>query len=214
MRKADAHVAGRQPGIVPPLPAVAPHVAGWAFVVFIRPGPVQRLLEDLPSLLDRSLPQVVLGDREGHAEVHFPVGGDRKLRLPACALYEAPVPGAGLISRCLIARASHGQVNAYRVDGTEAVLEGTGVPVGFGVDVQAVLEFDSHSFNEGAGVLDFMSVVGHDRHANDDWQPPGYKALQPADEQSEGSWHAGNTFVRVFCRAVDRDGEAAELRSL
>src|SRR3989442_14695239 len=105
MRKADAHVTGRQPGIVPPLPAVVPYIAGWAFVVFIRPGPVHRLLEDFPSHLDRSLPQVVFGDREGHAEVHFPVGGDRKLRLPACALDEAPVPGAGLISRWPIARA-------------------------------------------------------------------------------------------------------------
>src|SRR2546425_8491949 len=214
MRKADAHVAGRQPGIVPPLPAARAHVAGWAFVVLIRPGPVHRLLEDFPPLLDRSLPQVVFGDGEAHAEVHLPVGGDRKLRLPACALDEGPVPGAGLINCCLIARAQHGQVNTYLVGRTEAVLQGTGVPVGFGVDVQAVLEFDSHSFNEGAGVLDFMSRLGHDRHANDDWQSCGYKALQPADEQSEGSWHAGNTFVRVFCRAVDRDGEAAELRSL
>ena len=94
------------------------------------------------------------------------------------------------------------------------MLQGTGVPVGFGVDVQAVLEFDSHSFNEGAGVLDFMSVLGHDRHANGDWQPSGYKALQPADERFEGSRHAGDAFVRVLCRAVDRDGEAAELRLL
>src|SRR5207245_3409869 len=214
MRKADAHVTGRQPGIVPPLPAVVPYIAGWAFVVFIRPGPVHRLLEDFPSLLDRSLPEVVFGHGEALAEVHFSVGGDRKLRLPACALNEAPVPGAGLISRSLIARAQHGQVNTYLVGWTEAVQQGTGVPVGFGMDVHAVLESDSHSFNEGAGVLDFMSVVGHDRHANDDRQSSGYKALEPADEGSEGSRYAGNTFVRVLCRAVDRDEEAAELRLL
>src|SRR3989442_6625381 len=179
MRKADTHVAGRQPGIVPPLPAARPHVAGWAFVVLIRPGPVHRPLEDFPALLDRSLPQVVFGDGKAHAEVHFPVGGDRKLRLPAWALDEAPVLGARLVNCCLIGRPQHGQVNPYLVGRTEAVLQGTGVPVGFGVDVQAVLEFDSHSFNEGAGVLDFMSVVGHERHANDDWQPPGYRHSSP-----------------------------------
>src|SRR5207245_10930900 len=129
-------------------------------------------------------------------------------------LREAPVPGAGLINCCLTARGSYGEGNAYLVGGTEAVRQGSGIPVGFGVDVQAVLESGSHSFSEGAGVLDFMSVVGHDRHANDDWQSSGYKALQPADERFEGSRHAGDTFVRVLCHAVDRDGEAAKLRLL
>src|SRR5207245_11789081 len=114
MRKADAHVTGRQPGIVPPLPAVVPYIAGWAFVVFIRPGPVHRLLEDFPSLLDRSLPEVVFGHGEALAEVHFSVGGDRKLRLPACAVNGAPVPGAGVISRGIFAPAEPGRGNEAR----------------------------------------------------------------------------------------------------
>ena len=60
--------------------------------------------------------------------------------------------------------------------------------------------------------MDFVGVVGHDRHANGDGQFSGHQALEAPAKFLVGARLPGNPLVRRLGRAVDGDVELAEAR--
>src|SRR5581483_10689774 len=146
--KAHAHIAGLQPGVAAALTAVRPYVAGRTFVLFARRRPVHGLLEDLPSLPDSPSAQVVVGDREGRAEVHPAVGGDGESTAPAGTLDEPVIRRAEILdTRCGEAEKS-GPIDRDLVLGTQTVLKGCLVAVGLRHDVQPILESPAIGFDQ------------------------------------------------------------------
>src|SRR5207249_779824 len=123
VRQADAHVAGFKPGIIASLAAMSSHIAGGAFVLLIRPGLIHGLLEDFPSLLDCSFPQIKFGEWKRYAQIHLAVGGDGKTIAAARTGDKvARDSHAGLFGRPLaVTRVDHVIVYANLISGTETV---------------------------------------------------------------------------------------------
>jgi len=92
VREARTHISRFKPRIAPTKAAVRPYLTGRTFVPVARLRLVDGLLEDLPAFSYRAGAQIIAWNGEGGAEVHFPVGSNRKTTL-AAGTFDEGLPG-------------------------------------------------------------------------------------------------------------------------